>query len=668
MNINKNNFKIIALEVLADCDKTHYKLLTPNQIYYFYTDYKIEGNNVKFPKKDLDLYSVSKYSDNNLRISISALVGKNGSGKSTIIELLIKAINNIAFMIKEKNSSISHEIKLVEGINLNIYYLINNTIYKLNISDKDFIIEKYDEKNIGFVKDNEFKLENFFYTEVINYSLYAYNSNQEGSWIIDIFHKNDGYQTPIVLNPMRNEGNIDINKENYLVFQRLLANLLTYDNKDKLHLSLGDNLQAESITLKLKNDKDGGLNYYERKSQESWEIDLSSFNEDFKKQLIDKLIAKLFDNNKSINNKIDKGIIGFSKQYILYKLISICNKYERYIKLNIDFDNKNIANWEHLFSALKEDKSHITFKLRQILNFLIYNHIEYSLIESENKLSVKDFAKKIKDLANTEKIINFLPPPIFEVDIEMKSTKSDEDKIKFSSLSSGEKQQIYSINSIFYHLINLESISKDENRISYEYINIILEEIELYFHPEYQRTYIYKLIQGIEKLNLKKIKGINFIFVTHSPFILSDISKQNVLFLGNNECEGKTFAANISKMFSNSFFMTDLIGEFAKNRINQLLEKLNQQKEEYRKEEEDKKKTNKKEEDKYKAQIIMSDKEKSEALELIKLIDEPILKYKLNEMFCEAYPNFCKENEKKIRENELKALAEQYGFKIEIKK
>ena len=70
-----NNFKIIALEVLDDCGKKHYKLLAPNQIYYFYTDYKIEGNNVKFPKKDLDLYSVSKYSDNNLRISISALVG-----------------------------------------------------------------------------------------------------------------------------------------------------------------------------------------------------------------------------------------------------------------------------------------------------------------------------------------------------------------------------------------------------------------------------------------------------------------------------------------------------------------------------------------------------------------------------------------------------------------
>ncbi|MDO4727193.1 MAG: ATP-binding cassette domain-containing protein, partial [Porphyromonadaceae bacterium] len=189
-----NNFKIIALEVLDDCGKKHYKLLIPNQIYYFYTDYKIEGNNVKFPKKDLDLYSVSKYSDNNLRISISALVGKNGSGKSTIIELLIKAINNLAYAIKEQNKSILHKIELVEDLKLNLYYQIGDTMFKLNIDNNIYKIYNYNE-NKGFVEVKDFKLEESFYTEVINYSLYAYNSYIDGNWINNIFHKNDGYQT-----------------------------------------------------------------------------------------------------------------------------------------------------------------------------------------------------------------------------------------------------------------------------------------------------------------------------------------------------------------------------------------------------------------------------------------------------------------------------------------
>src|SRR5690606_16638367 len=116
-----------------------------------------------------------------------------------------------------------------------------------------------------------FNLKNFFYTEVINYSLYAYNSspNQEGTWITQIFHKNDAYQTPVVLNPYREEGIININKENDLVYQRLLANLLRYDADKKLNLSLGDNLEASLLLLELSNSE-----YYEEKSKRDFKVDL----------------------------------------------------------------------------------------------------------------------------------------------------------------------------------------------------------------------------------------------------------------------------------------------------------------------------------------------------------------------------------------------------------
>lgn len=57
----------------------------------------------------------------------------------------------------------------------------------------------------------------FFYTFVSNYSMYAYNREDYsdefdadgiGCWLQGIFHKNDGYQTPIVLTPFREKGNI----------------------------------------------------------------------------------------------------------------------------------------------------------------------------------------------------------------------------------------------------------------------------------------------------------------------------------------------------------------------------------------------------------------------------------------------------------------------------
>lgn len=662
------SFKIIALEILEGCDNKHSKLLEKNKLYYFYNDYSIKLDKIAV-KENFNIYSfLDDAQQSDLTINISAIVGKNGMGKSTIVEFIIKAINNLFYRYREDNKEEEfHEVDKVEGLELNIYYQKNKSIYRLYIINDEYKVFKYDENNENPREQSDFKLDDFFYTEVINYSLYAYNSNQEGNWIDKIFHKNDGYQTPIVLNPWRKEGNIDINTENFLVFQRLLANLLKYDAQNKLNLNLGDNnLSAEYILLKLRNETDeNGKNYYQEKAQKEWKIDLSIFDDNFREKLIKDLINRLYK-NKKINSEIDSKIVEFSKCYVLYKIISICKKYDDYRDENIDFSVTDFGDkqWQKILDILEKDTSHITFKLRQIINYLVCNHIQYSSENDISMISTKELAEKIKTISKGENIINFLPPPIFGVDIEMKSTKSNNDKIKFSSLSSGEKQQIYSINSIFYHLINLESIPKDGNRISYEYINIILEEIELYFHPEYQRTYIYKLIEGIKKLNLKKIKGINFIFVTHSPFILSDIPKQNVLFLGEGEIENKnTFAGNISMMLSSSFFMKEsLIGEFAKNKINQLLEKIIEQKEENNKEEESKK-NNKK----YEKKVIIDDTEKEKALKLIELIDEPILKHKLKEMFREAYPDFWKDREKQMKENELKDLAEKYGIKIEIK-
>ena len=64
--------------------------------------------------------------------------------------------------------------------------------------------------------NDKLKLNSLFYSILINYSHHGLNSLHVGNWINSLFHKNDGYQTPIVLNPMRTEGKIDINKLTYL--------------------------------------------------------------------------------------------------------------------------------------------------------------------------------------------------------------------------------------------------------------------------------------------------------------------------------------------------------------------------------------------------------------------------------------------------------------------
>ena len=186
-------------------------------------------------------------------------------------------------------------------------------------------------------------------------------------------------------------------------------------------------------------------------------------------------------------------------------------------------------------------------------------------------------------------------------------------------------------------MINLYSVNKssDAEKINYNKINIILEEIELYFHPDFQRRYINLLIEGLERLELKNL-SLNFIFVTHSPFILSDIPSTNVMYL--NVLEGqstqitdnkKSFGANIHELLGDNFFFNTnevYIGEFAKKKIDKSIEWLRSIQDEKLKMEKSQKN-------------IFSElaEEKEVRKELIEIIDEPIIKAKLLEMYAEAF-------------------------------
>src|ERR1035437_7947160 len=94
----KEDFKIIAIRPLEKCDPNYSKVLKRGELYTFYNEYKIdvESDTITYNESvPSDLYDV-----NNIKINISAIVGKNGEGKSTLVELLFMAINNITHKAK----------------------------------------------------------------------------------------------------------------------------------------------------------------------------------------------------------------------------------------------------------------------------------------------------------------------------------------------------------------------------------------------------------------------------------------------------------------------------------------------------------------------------------------------------------------------------------------
>ncbi|MCF7753168.1 AAA family ATPase [Paenibacillus xylanexedens] len=147
-------------------------------------------------------------------------------------------------------------------------------------------------------------------------------------------------------------------------------------------------------------------------------------------------------------------------------------------------------------------------------------------------------------------------------------------------LSSGEK----SLLTMYARLY--ETFSLD---IEQEHILLMIDEGELYMHPQWQRKFIKELIDFCtEYCCVKKKKKLDVILTTNSPFLISDLPHANIIFLettekgatvvGGLEEHRQTFAANIHTLLSDAFFLPDgLLGEFAKQKLNRLIQELYQE-------------------------------------------------------------------------------------------
>jgi len=500
------SLQIIAIKPLKGCDSDYLKLLKEDFTYYFYREFQIDQktDEIIFEKKNPNgLYDVYTSNNNNIKVNICAISGKNGSGKSTLIELLFLAINNFSYKFDKKNKRAN--LSYVKNIRIEFYFKTtyknkkeNVSFYKIRVYDDNVEIYQYRKSKNNYVigkkiEESQFKLKDFFYTITINHSHYAYNTNEMGKWLDGLFHKNDAYQTPLVLNPMRTNGDFEIDKENHLAKSRLIANLVRPSVKFDFK-KLTDNLEAVEFNISL-NDTKRHKTLYKTINGEEIKLQNLKLDEDLIYRKLNKYYKFKYDD-------ISKKSLRIAFDYLKYKLVNICLTYSDY-KGYFDKEEKNFKSLllDKYFSTLfDEDQSHITFKLKQILNYLTFIDYKESIGLKNQVIPIKkvsDFILNIRNIKKYAKInsIELIPPPIFNIDIILKSDKNE--KIKFKTLSSGEKQMIFSVSSILYHLSNLDSVKNTATKTAYDNVNIILEEIELYFHPEMQRKFIDHILNSI---------------------------------------------------------------------------------------------------------------------------------------------------------------------------
>ena len=236
---------------------------------------------------------------------------------------------------------------------------------------------------------------------------------------------------------------------------------------------------------------------------------------------------------------------------------------------------------------------------------LAYQH--FIRISSESERVYKEFCKAIDDFAQAQDsvVLKYL-------------------SIKNLKMSAGERavQNLFSWLRIPPHFD--EYLSQTNIPIQ-EDVLLMIDEIDLYLHPEWQRLAIQTILDQLKvQYSGKKIQ---ILIATHSPLVLSDIPTQNCVFLepsdGNtmsvtDQRRGNTFGANLHDLLNDAFFLNNTMGEYAYQTIKRISSNLQ------------KLKSNPSD-----SQLRETCKE---YIKLIRIIGDPLIQFKLNTLYYECYP------------------------------
>ncbi|MBR5948334.1 MAG: AAA family ATPase, partial [Clostridia bacterium] len=243
--------------------------------------------------------------------------------------------------------------------------------------------------------------------------------------------------------------------------------------------------------------------------------------------------------------------------------------------------------------------------IRQILINMFYDGVKpqkgnhYGLIEliRNNKfLVVKDSNKvsiSLKDVFEDETRYEFFS----EFLNRYRSIVRNDYFLTFSfGLSSGEKNILKMLTQFAYiiegerypgdkesgrnRIVNQFSVN-DQDETECDTLLLFFDEADLTYHPEWQRRFVGILTEVLPKMFGKYVKDIQVILATHSPLMLSDFPDASTIYLKHGRdglvcCDNSgnmsTFAQNIYYILRDGFFLNDTIGDFAMKKLNEVAE------------------------------------------------------------------------------------------------
>lgn len=562
---------------------------------------------------------------------IYAIVGKNASGKTSLLQDVINILEgdydddyivifekylgkNIDFHIISNKSNIQIDGKKLVNIDTSIFYEDHSSILLTNMVDDNELYE--------FTK-NIFNLSKTYLIDEAQDLYVFFNDEMKRNIDFVIKYKNDINISRYMDLPEELRFSLEIGDLfKYMVRESFIQNLirLAYKKYTSTFMHQIINITSENLNKEF--------------------IEMVSHNNHMD---YEEIANYFFLNNEKFDKIIEK-IIEVLPDIISLKKKEWISINSRNSKRNIDKSNKIQRSYETFSKDIKQDAKN------NLVNNVFFNRLSYNNDYQVNLNQVTYFTDMLKEWSILlERYSDFEDKSeIFEnknlffsgnsnvnavnelVNFKEELKYNWEDEITYSwrNLSSGENAFL----SIFSRLHEVKHDLKKN-------ILLFIDEGDMSFHPEWQQQWVYILTNILEKTF--KDYRFQIIVSTHSPFILSDLPNKNILLLGKSDNSDThdlnlSFGSNIQELLAHNFFISSgMTGEFAKNKINNVVNNL-----------------------------LRNDTcadDLTESKKVINMIGEPLVRKKVHDLYIEKMNNI---NNLEVRMNDLQKQIEELKGKL----
>jgi len=520
---------------------------------------------------------------NNLK-DLTVIVGENGVGKTTISELLLSPINYSGK--GSKRIYILHDGEYIQCYCSGEWE--NDLSYEVKF---DNIAKKQKE----IIQDFMGISENKYYMKLlqnkdrnINYTTLDFFTYNKISLIYD--SNAFSYQSVLKNNEIENNQYTDIslggaylkNRDKY--FEKEFLSQMDFIISER-------KIVEEKIDFSLPNSIFMNLN---KRRLEGYRTRNGSENENLVKNILIDIVNEIEDQKIGL-----KHLLMFTSfiyvNRILFPKISFNKHKKKLEEIEIQKEYSNLFD-EWIININKSIKNDLSYDLSYIIENLYTMSRDFITDKCKDFYSLEDKINNLDEIISISEQFSFDHENswIFDKNIDV----SSEEKLKvfyefYNTFRRCEYIDEYiGLNWVMstgenVFLNTLAKYHRIKNEITNKSVIVFIDEGDLYLHPRWQQRYIDLIIKCLNIMF--EGKEVQLIITTHSPIILSDVPKNNVIFMSRDvsgnvitddlELHKETFGGNIFDLYNNSFFLSksengDAMGEIASYSIERVCEIL----------------------------------------------------------------------------------------------